>query len=201
MSNVNTTPAAPEFEYVVGSFEPTEHFYTMVCKKPSPRGPWVFVTKHLQGSTFVPEVNKTYVVAIMGPTQSGRARRGQISLGLETVRMVLIEALKKAEWMLDRLGQHQIVGECLATPFGRFKPFYDNGYRLNGQDEGPIIGFAPIDSLIFGAEVLQDSLCRQEFFCLDKIEIERAKTAKRPEGVRAAPGELLAAKMAGQNGD
>ncbi len=198
MSNVNAAPTAPEIEYVVCKFEPTERFYTMVCKKPSPKGSWVFVTKHLQGSTFVPEVGKTYIVAIGGLTQSGKARRGQISLELGRVRRDLTEALKKAEWELDRHGRPQVVGKHIETWFGKFRPVYDNGYRSNGADVSPSIWFEPHAISPYYGNAFSE--CQGELFCLDEEEIKRAKAAKRPQGVEAPPdlGELLAAKMSQQ---
>lgn len=197
MSNVNTTPATPEIEYIVGKFEETERSWEFLCRQPQPRGPWVFVQHlYIEGERW-PKQGQFYIVAITGLTKSGKARRGQIVASVEIIRKGLIEALRQAVWELDRYGRHQIVGEYLTVPYGKFRPFYNNGYRSNGADESPSIWFEPYEIQYYGNSLHE---CKEHLFCLDEKEIERAKAAKRPQGVEAAPdlGELLAAKMSQQ---
>ena len=174
---------SPEPKQAICTFLPMEKDqYQMLCRRPLPRGPYVFVTKELDNNRrdYVPAVGEYYVVAIVGTTRSGNAERGSILFSLSGLRTALLKALKAATWVGGlRRGRH-VVGGTLKTPYGEFIPCYDTGWRSNGCDESPSIWFTPLEGPY--SDILELAQ-HDHLFCTDQAEIERATNAPQEERI------------------
>jgi len=186
--------SAPAREYIIGTFETVEgRPWQAVCKQPLPQGSWVFTkvrTAPPGHSGVWPSHGYHYVVLITGTSASGRSRHGDTVGCVNSMRSRLSRLLfDKVEWRRD----------CYGRPYaevglneGSFKAQFDNGYRSNGQDEGPSIYFQPIGEGRW-PEVVMRQVC-EHFRFYEESLVERAAAAPRSE--RAAPdlGELMAQK-------
>lgn len=175
---MNPAPANSEVKYVVCRFEEAERYGEFVCRRPSPRGPWVFARELYVQNERWPKRGHSYIVAITGKTQSGRADRGRIVASLPVIRQNLHEELRKATWQRQQVdGGHcftRVVGRFMNTAYGRFEPIYDNGQRSNGADVEPSIVLKPVDGLYYG-EVLRE--CSEHFVYYDELALAPVRQA------------------------
>ncbi len=192
--------------YAVGSFERGQSGspYQFVCKKVYPEGP--FALLDIKRLRINPPRHITHLFELEDWRSIDQRKQfvTRLIAPIDDIARCLLEALRSANWEMvtveRRRRKVQIVGRVLKTEYGYFIPEYHGGLNAfgPGQDVDPWITFEPCPGSSENpyGEALGTTIAQGQLLCVDSVEIERAKQAFI---ATADLGELLAAKMAGQN--